>query len=147
MAYSDRGDLEAAVVEYQAAIQLSDTYPQTHFNLGNAYREMGEFEKAEAEYRRALELNREFWVAYPALVQVLRQQERYVAAQPYAELLTSVDAQNPQWWVLLGALQLKQDEQEEAEAAFDKAMAVSGYNPQVQQVIEVFLQEANVQEE
>lgn len=47
---SETGDLQGAVIEYRAALELKND-PLTHKELGDVYTKLGEAEKATAEYK------------------------------------------------------------------------------------------------
>jgi hypothetical protein len=60
MAQSDALDCASAIPNYQKAIALSDSYPQTHHNLARCYQATGETEKAANEYLSALYIQPNF---------------------------------------------------------------------------------------
>jgi protein O-mannosyl-transferase len=51
-----RGEIEAAVRDTEAALRLEPNLPQGQNNLGGAYRALGRFEESERAYREALRL-------------------------------------------------------------------------------------------
>jgi protein O-mannosyl-transferase len=51
-----RGEIEAAVRDTQAALRLEPNLPQGQNNLGGAYRALGRFDEAERAYREALRM-------------------------------------------------------------------------------------------
>lgn len=51
-----RGELDAAVRDTEAALRLEPNLPQGHNNLGSAFRTLGRFDAAERAYREALRL-------------------------------------------------------------------------------------------
>lgn len=59
------GQYEEAVADYDKAIQLDDTYAQSHLNKGASQYYLGKFEEACASYYRAYELG--FKMAKPFL--------------------------------------------------------------------------------
>ena len=64
MSYAESGQPEKAITAYTTAISLSDTYPETHYNLGNTYRELKKYKEAESSYKKALELSPYFYLSY-----------------------------------------------------------------------------------
>ncbi len=52
------GQIEAAVVQYEAAVRSDDAYRVAHFNLGVAYKKLGRHADAVREFRRADRLGR-----------------------------------------------------------------------------------------
>jgi len=55
-AYFNRGDVERAIEEYEAALRLNPRHAEAHNNLGAALATRNRFEEAEAEFLTALEL-------------------------------------------------------------------------------------------
>lgn len=51
-----RGEIEAAVRDTEAALRLEPNLPQGQNNLGGAYRALGRFEESERAYREALRM-------------------------------------------------------------------------------------------
>ncbi|HUR21514.1 MAG TPA: tetratricopeptide repeat protein [Vicinamibacterales bacterium] len=51
-----RGELDAAIRDTQAALRLEPNLPQGHHNLGSALRTLGRFDEAERAYREAVRL-------------------------------------------------------------------------------------------
>lgn len=89
MAYADANRLPEAITYYQKAINLSDVYPQTHHNLGNAYAALGQSALAEQEYLTALKLDPNFYFTYQSLVNLYLQTHQPDKAQPYLEKLNN----------------------------------------------------------
>jgi len=71
MELSDRGDCVKAMVNYKKAIELSDSYPQTHHNLARCLERTGSIEEAIREYNRALLLQPNFPYSLNALRNLL----------------------------------------------------------------------------
>lgn len=71
MELSDKGDCGAAVPNYEKAISLNDTYPQTHHNLARCLAAMGEIEKAANEYLKALFIEPNFSYSINAMYSLL----------------------------------------------------------------------------
>lgn len=51
------GQLENAVIAYEAAIEQDDSYQSAYANLGVVYYQLGQLDEAAQQYERALELN------------------------------------------------------------------------------------------
>ena len=54
---NEKGDLDGAVVEYRAALQLNPNAAEAHYNLGLVLKRKGDLDGAVVEYRAALQLN------------------------------------------------------------------------------------------
>jgi tetratricopeptide (TPR) repeat protein len=52
-----KGDVDAAIKEYQAALMISPNFFESHFNLGLALFRKGNMDEAIKEYREALKIN------------------------------------------------------------------------------------------
>jgi tetratricopeptide (TPR) repeat protein len=66
--YIEQGQLEEAIAEFKAVIELEPDNPDAHRNLGTAYGEQGKWEEAAAAYEKAIELAPDFGEAYGDLV-------------------------------------------------------------------------------
>lgn len=71
IALSDRGEINSAIDAYRNSIRISDVYPQTHHNLGQAYRKTGRGDLAETEYDLALKLDPKFYYSHLALAELM----------------------------------------------------------------------------
>ncbi len=60
MQYADKEDCVSAIPHYRKAIELNDSYPQTHHNLANCLIADGKTEEAIQEYLKALYLQPNF---------------------------------------------------------------------------------------
>jgi protein O-mannosyl-transferase len=57
IALAEKGDLDAAIQEYQAALGINPSYADAHYNLGNAFIKKGHPDAAIQEYRETLLIN------------------------------------------------------------------------------------------
>lgn len=60
MAYSDQNLFQKAIEHYNIAISMSDTYPQTHYNLARVYIQTQQISLARKHLMRSLEINPQF---------------------------------------------------------------------------------------
>lgn len=88
-----RGQIKAAIKDYQQAISLNPGYAEAHYNLADAYEEIPDYEKAVDEYQRAIDADLSFYQAYNNLSRLyilhlkdygkaLRLLERAMSLQP-----------------------------------------------------------------
>jgi len=68
MSLAEKGRVTEAIPQYLRAIEISDQYPQTFHNLGNAYKETGDPEKAILNYEQALNLDPGFIHSFAPLL-------------------------------------------------------------------------------
>ena len=87
MAYAQAGENQMAIENYKKAIEISDFYPQTHYNLGNTYLNMGEIDLAEQAFKTAISMNGNFFPAYGPLVNIFLSKEKYDQALPLVKNL------------------------------------------------------------
>ncbi len=57
IAYSDKGDQDRAITEYDQAIRLDPNYVSAYNNRGNSYNRKGEYRRALQDYDKALQLD------------------------------------------------------------------------------------------
>ena len=55
--YAEQGMLDAAIAEYEEALQIYPYLPGVYYNLGNVYLRKGMYDQAADEYSRALQLD------------------------------------------------------------------------------------------
>lgn len=67
MSLKGPGKEEESIKYYLKAIEISDTYPETHHNLANTYFNLGKIDLAEKEFLAALRLDSQFYRAYLGL--------------------------------------------------------------------------------
>ena len=105
MAYAEGDQQEKAIANYRKAIELSDMYPETHYNLGNSYAAIGAITNAEAEYKKSLELNPYFYLSYIALFNLYDQTEERSKKQEIIDRVAELAKQNQSFIPLLEQLQ------------------------------------------
>lgn len=94
MAYSDRGKIDEAIVQYKKAIAVGDYYPQTHYNLANAYLEKGDFVMAMKELKRSLEIDEDFIYTHEKLATIYYQQGKFSLAAREAKKVLELEPGN-----------------------------------------------------
>ncbi len=100
-----RGDWQGAIVQCQAALQVTPTNPKLHAYLGMCYFRLNDFASAEPCFRRASVLDETFWQAGAKLAQCLdrlnRREEAFVVAKHWLNV-------NPSDNTLRGLVELLQ---------------------------------------
>ncbi|MDQ6809243.1 MAG: tetratricopeptide repeat protein [Verrucomicrobiota bacterium] len=84
----ERGDTDAAIIEYEKGLAVWPGYAAAHYNLASAYLEKGDARNAIAHYETALRLDPNDAETHNNLANVLKQQgENAVAITHYKEAL------------------------------------------------------------
>jgi DNA-binding winged helix-turn-helix (wHTH) protein len=75
--HQQKGDIGAAIVDYQWALRFSPGYAAAHYNLGDAYEEILDYAKALEQYQSAIDVDPAFYPAYNNLsrLYILRQKD------------------------------------------------------------------------
>jgi lipoprotein NlpI len=64
IAYSDKGDHDRAITEYNEAIRLNPSYVAAYNNRGNSYNRKGEYRRALQDYDKALQFDPKYARGY-----------------------------------------------------------------------------------
>lgn len=72
MAYAESNNHSKAIETYKKAINFSDVYPESHYNLGNTYSAINDYKNAEREYKEALRLNPYFYLSFIKLFELYK---------------------------------------------------------------------------
>lgn len=94
MAYAEQGQLEAAIANYQRALQISNGYPQVFYNLANVLVAQGDTQAALSNYLQALTLDSAFVYAYLPAIQIAQQLEDQSSLQQIIDL---AEQQSPEF--------------------------------------------------
>lgn len=94
MAYADNQDFGNAIVEYNKAIDINDSYPQTHYNLANTYLAVNEVELAKKEFATAIRMNENFMPAYIPLIRIFSEEKAYENITPLIDKLLEMSPDN-----------------------------------------------------
>jgi len=91
-----RGQIKAAIEDYQRAIRLNPAYAEAHYNLADAYEEIPNYDKALEEYQRAIDADIMFYQAYNNLsrLYILRRRD-YGAALRLLDRAMNLKPQEP----------------------------------------------------
>ena len=89
MAYADRLDFPDAVAEYKKAIEISDSYSETRFNLSLAYLHQPDWKEhlpdIYANLQRSIEIDPNFYRSYQLLGQIYQLNGENAKAGYYRE--------------------------------------------------------------
>jgi Tfp pilus assembly protein PilF len=127
----DKGDLDAAIADFEQAVSLDPKSPMIHTNRGNAYAAKGEFDKALADYAEAIRLDRGYvpayknraWIWATCSAESVRDGKRAVESATRACELT--DRKGPSALDVLAAAQAEAGDFEAAAATQARAIALT----------------------
>lgn len=105
MAYADVQDNNNAIAAYKKAIDISDTYPESHYNLANSYAAIHDLVNAEKEYKKALLIRPTFYLSYIKLYALYKESNNQAGLTFVKEGLTLLGKSNPQFILLLHQLE------------------------------------------
>ena len=120
--YAEQGELDKAVAEFQAAIELEPDNASAHRNLGTVYFRQGKWEEAAAAYEKAIQLKPDFGGAYGdlagAYAELGRLSEAVAAGEKAIELAPDYAMAHNN----LGVAYYRQDRVDEAIAELKEAI-------------------------
>lgn len=105
MNYADSNNYEKSITYYKKAIQLSDTYTETHYNLANAYVAIKKNNEAIKEYKKAILLNKWFIYPYAKLYELYAITNNKKGLQEITVKLQTLGKTNKNYLLLLQQLQ------------------------------------------
>src|SRR2546422_5312917 len=118
------GQYQAAVADFQKALETEPTSDATYRGLGLAYERMGKLADAEQTYRRAIELRPHYWASYNWLGTFYFHQARYTdAAEMFKQVVALVPDSSRGYYNLGGSFNL-QGRYEEAIAVLQRSIAI-----------------------
>lgn len=126
--YQRRGDIQAALEEYQKVIELSPYNAEVFSNMGVLYNQMGEFDKAVAVLHRALMIDPRYSKAHNNLGLAYYQSGQNDQALEHLSRAVELDQASRDAYNNLGLVYRKMERVEQAESAFRRALAIDrGY--------------------
>lgn len=112
-----------AYVAYFESDNSEDSY-ETFMRVGRSYQMLNHLEKAKKAYFRAIELNGDMYDIFQHLGECFAAQEKWgIAAYNYGRAVER-EGHTPDCWLGLGLCHAATNENEEAEFAFQKALAM-----------------------
>ncbi|HJP31476.1 MAG TPA: tetratricopeptide repeat protein [Candidatus Latescibacteria bacterium] len=123
-AYFDRGQLDEAIAEFAAAVQLPHCDAQVYGNLGKALIEMGQVEQAGRYFEELLRVRPHFWRAHEGLGIVHLRQRRWAEAIAAFELCVDNGYHSADLYTNLGMALFQLDEPAAAARQMRQALAL-----------------------
>lgn len=135
-AYFDRavlhqraGCYEEALRDYNAAIRWSPPYAEFHFNRAQTFNSLGRNHDAMTDYDRVLTLDPNHVAALSDRARLFFDQRNLPAARRDAELASSLSPDSPRLLCLLGLLDIKEGQLDQAFELFTRAIRVNASLP------------------
>lgn len=126
--YGRHGDKQAALREFQKAIELKPNYGDAYHNLANTYMELGQIDKALENYQNALKFNPNLWQSYQNIAAIYFQQKKYDLALEEIQKAIKLNPKNLNLKINLGVIYLSAGEKEKAKEIFQVVLAVDPQN-------------------
>lgn len=131
--YGRHGDKQAALEEFQKAIELKPNYGDAYHNLANTYMELGEAGLALENYRKALEFNPNLWQSYQNIAAIYCGQKQYDLCLENFQKAISVNPQNLNLRNNLGVVYLLIGEKDKAKEIFTAVLSIDPNNQPARQ--------------
>ncbi len=125
VALGDKGQYEAAIVEWRELLSTNPDDARIHNNLGGALARTGQYAEAIAEYERALTLNPQFHAIYDSLGRTLLEAGRSDEAISTFEKGLQYEPGSPNLHNHLGLALASKSRVNEAKEEFDNALEIN----------------------
>jgi Tfp pilus assembly protein PilF len=120
-----QGDLDAAIVHYQTALQIKPDYAEAHYNLAEALLRKGERDEAIAHYEAALHIDPVYFEACNNLGNVFMRQGRVDEAIAHYRRALQIDPDSAGTHVNFGNALMQKGRVDEAIAHYRRALQIS----------------------
>jgi tetratricopeptide (TPR) repeat protein/transglutaminase-like putative cysteine protease len=125
LAYLDSSQDELAIATFQKQIEVDPYHNLAYSNLGQVYLRERKYDEAIKWFNKQIEIDPLHKYAHGHLGDAYLEQHKYAQAVPELEQAASLAPDNAETQVRLGAAYLNLDRDEEAMAAFGKALKIS----------------------
>lgn len=126
--YGRRGDKEAALREFQRAIELKPNYGDAYHNLANTYVELGKPEQALENYQNALKFNSNLWQSYQNIAAIYFGQKKYDLASENIQKAIAINPKNLNLKANLGIIYLLMGQKDKAKEVFAQVLNLDPNN-------------------
>jgi tetratricopeptide (TPR) repeat protein/TolB-like protein/predicted Ser/Thr protein kinase len=132
MLLNGTGEYEAALAEWQKALQLEKTSDEAYRGLALAYEQLGRLDRVEATYQRAIDLRPHYWASYNYLGVFYYRQARYGDAEKMFSRVVALVPDSYRGYSNLGAIYMLQGRYAEALRTLQRSVDIratsSGYS-------------------
>lgn len=126
--YGRHGDKQAALREFQQAIELKPNYGDAYHNLANTYMELNQPDKALENYQNALKFNPGLWQSYQNIAAIYFGQKKYDLAIENLQKAIQVNPRNLNLRLNLGVVYLMAGQKDKAKEMFTLILSVDPTN-------------------
>ncbi len=130
--YHDAGDIEKAIAEYQAALEIEPDDAITHLLLGKLYYDQERFDEAAVEYRgveRLSALNPNLMITAPSAGDVYYEQEEYEKAILEYIASLKLNPENIETYMSLASSYYQIEQYENAAQAYEEVLKITPNQP------------------
>ncbi len=126
--YGRRGDKQAALREFQRAIEIKPNYGDAYHNLANTYMELNQPDKALEGYQNALKFNPNLWQSYQNITAIYFGQKKYDLATENLQKAIQLNPRNLNLRINLGVVYLNMGQKDKAKETFNLILNVDPNN-------------------
>lgn len=134
--YGRHGDKQAALKEFQKAIELKPDYGDAYHNLANTYRELGDLEKALENYQKALQFNPNLWQSYQNIGALYFEQKKFDLALKNMQKAVQISPRDLSLHYAIGVVYLKMGEKDKAREIFNQLLIIDPNNQILKQALQ-----------
>ena len=134
--YANQKEWEKALDLYQRALKINDKYLTALMNTGFIYIQMQKWEQAKAIYEKLLSLEPANPFVHSTIAQVYYMLQDYDTAIDHIKIAIKNQPEQANLYFNLGRMYQKNNQVQEAIAAFQKGLEISPYDQRARQVLE-----------
>jgi len=145
--YSNRGDLDQAIIQFEEAIKIDGQFYPAKINLAMSYNKKGENEKAERLFKEVIKSEPDQYQIQYSLGLLLAEMGKYDEAVGYLEIASFHIPENPRILYNLAQLQVFLKQYEEAESNYKRLLEISPESPDyLMAIVEFYFKQQNYRE-
>jgi tetratricopeptide (TPR) repeat protein len=134
--YRERGDEDASLREYEAAVQANPADSRYRVGLGNRYLQRGEMRAAAREYQQAVDQRPGYAPGHNNLAFVLAAlAEELERARQHAQEALRLDPDNADYWLTLARVEVADGRRLQAGEAARRALALRRSFPAAEELL------------
>jgi tetratricopeptide (TPR) repeat protein len=126
--YARHNDMNKAIEEFSAAIQLNPNYAAAWYNRGNTYKHMNQDDKALTDFQTAVEKDPTIWQGYMNIAVIQFSKGQLAEAEANLNKALQLNPNNPSLYANLGVVALTKGNKQEALNYLHKALQIDPQN-------------------